>query len=1502
MKNLKNFLKEPYFMILYLLYFLVIVIISTPSIKADADLRNNVFVIEDDEDSSLIASANSAFILTKKFYEKYPDQDKYNFIGFHFLKGDKEIDTYSYKVQYSDKGTFQYPFLDKLDLYGSSTGKLLGGYVDSSDFSKQWVERKSNNNPISLIDSVYFKLLSHEMTHYWGPDGLPEQLKESLVGNKWPNFHFEFYTGSLLAADINTRLKLVELPDDKYLKIFKIDCTSEPKHHDFDLYSMGLKSPEEIKEKLVVTNKSGQIPGYIRCGENIKVSEDSIRKSYSIQDFIDVLGPRIPSVVDSQKDFTIAFVLIVPKGIIPTQREIDAMNWIADKFPITWYKSTEGRSKLNEITPQDLSPPVISDVSVSATDSSIEVNWKTDERASSFVIYTEQASNSNSIIFPKGGYVTNPPIFSTLHQVIVESSGFTPINSDTLYKIKILSIDENYNLAIYDAGEVKTKDSKPSIISTVSGTLDIEFKLKSPFIIRDEIINEVDKPIYFKENLEIQKDLIKHGRFFMYLNFINLPEEGSKINIINIMRKDITVGKTVINVKSEKMIINDFYFQLKGLSLQEWIKSESISDDIDLVLFKDGSKIGELKINVFISDLEEENNNFVLKQLNAHDIVGEVKVNVNFEGMSVESEIITNNFFGTIKTEDGTSLNGLLHALVEDNDKKPIAYEQKFIDGKYENFYITGPLNADVYFAVSRLPFTGFHLKNFKKTIQSGTEPFNFDIIVYPNTQNNFKDEDKDGISDDKDKCHGSKTYFVDTSGCDCEQIGCSGDCIMKDSTPICSATCFDNIKNQNEEGIDCGGNCNPCPICSSFSLSNQCISDKKPYYCDQNGIAVKKCSVCSCPDEFECNEEDGQCYKTIELKPLKCKLNDFDMGCSELSLDSDELIQEKVSDYLNFKIKHVPQFIKKKIRNKINNEMNNFNVCIRTKEGCVSQDTECPGEDILRNKKEEITSIIQAEVDKKMGYSKFFLGILSFGIGKIEAKVDLSSFSLEVPSTLTCKPIKLDSDEACKKLIINGKSEDKADILFIGDKFSNDDELRKKILDMLDYEGNFIDTKFEGLFSREPFKSNKNKFNIWYMNTGKLDYEKEKKWGIVPKLEDVRIKEAICNNINYTLVLSNKDSYRSFCSGRTCFLSLPYKSYAGRLLLHEFGHGFANLADEYYNRIGEIDINSIVAPLILKSGIPSEYPNCKSTQQEAENAWGNLLEKSKNIGYFKGCGGDCDEVCANYIKPQKNSIMNDPNLKPFDPYYEVNERKILKELENYDASITTLSIIELESSTQCIKLNYAGDPKNKLDILFIGDNYLDSDKAKFANDVNIFINKLLEYEPFKSQKNKINFYRIDNTQDLVCKYNCRDIERLICCDNSKIEKVAVHCPHDQIFVIVNDDKYGGSGGTYSISYRGDPRVGIHEFGHSFGELSDEYSYGISCQNCDDINFDSIVNCDTESSCPKWLNLQNTNCVNGCTYNNWYRPREYNSMMLDLNGDFNPIGERQLFKLMEAYS
>ena len=73
--------------------------------------------------------------------------------------------------------------------------------------------------------------------------------------------------------------------------------------------------------------------------------------------------------------------------------------------------------------------------------------------------------------------------------------------------------------------------------------------------------------------------------------------------------------------------------------------------------------------------------------------------------------------------------------------------------------------------------------------------------------------------------------------------------------------------------------------------------------------------------------------------------------------------------------------------------------------------------------------------------------------------------------------------------------------------------------------------------------------------------------------------------------------------------------------------------------------------------------------------------------------------------------------------------------------------------------------------------------------------------------------------------YFCLSIQRLICGDQLAMFDVAIaEYPHfDQIVVLVNDTRHGGSGGSVAIASANSPEIALHELGHSIAGLADEY-------------------------------------------------------------------------------
>ncbi|MCB0750377.1 MAG: peptidase M64, partial [Ignavibacteriae bacterium] len=140
---------------------------------------------------------------------------------------------------------------------------------------------------------------------------------------------------------------------------------------------------------------------------------------------------------------------------------------------------------------------------------------------------------------------------------------------------------------------------------------------------------------------------------------------------------------------------------------------------------------------------------------------------------------------------------------------------------------------------------------------------------------------------------------------------------------------------------------------------------------------------------------------------------------------------------------------------------------------------------------------------------------------------------------------------------------------------------------------------------------------------------------------------------------------------------------------------------------------------------------------------------------------------------------------------------------------------------------------------------YTAEEKEKYLNDLKRFTNIFKKQEPFKSYINNLNVYGIFKASEesgvdepraniyknttLNATFNSLGSERyLLTEDNKTLRDLASHVPYDAIYIMVNHKRYGG-GGIYnwSCTFTADNQfqeyLFIHEFGHSFAGLADEY-------------------------------------------------------------------------------
>lgn len=166
-------------------------------------------------------------------------------------------------------------------------------------------------------------------------------------------------------------------------------------------------------------------------------------------------------------------------------------------------------------------------------------------------------------------------------------------------------------------------------------------------------------------------------------------------------------------------------------------------------------------------------------------------------------------------------------------------------------------------------------------------------------------------------------------------------------------------------------------------------------------------------------------------------------------------------------------------------------------------------------------------------------------------------------------------------------------------------------------------------------------------------------------------------------------------------------------------------------------------------------------------------------------------------------------------------------------------------------KLMYHGDPATKVDIVILGDGYTKEELRKLREDAEHFNNVLFDTTPFKERKSDFNVWLVEVVSDesgidvpdrnvwkntaLGCTYNTFGSPRYVLTGaNKELHDIASAASYDFITILINDKRYGGGGiyqlytTTYTISDKTGQEwqrdyVYVHEFGHSFGGLGDEY-------------------------------------------------------------------------------
>ncbi|MCX8057693.1 MAG: IgA Peptidase M64 [Ignavibacteria bacterium] len=244
-------------------------------------------------------------------------------------------------------------------------------------------------------------------------------------------------------------------------------------------------------------------------------------------------------------------------------------------------------------------------------------------------------------------------------------------------------------------------------------------------------------------------------------------------------------------------------------------------------------------------------------------------------------------------------------------------------------------------------------------------------------------------------------------------------------------------------------------------------------------------------------------------------------------------------------------------------------------------------------------------------------------------------------------------------KFLYNGNSSEKVDIVVIPEGYTKEEmEKFKKDLEK------FV----QSLFGSSPYKENKNNFNIWAVEAPSMesgtDIPRQNIWKntIVNTsfytfdterylmTEDNKTLRDLAGNVPYDLIyiLVNTSKYGGGAIYNHYSVAASDNEHLEYLIVHEFGHGFAGLGDEYYT-----------SQVSYEEFYPHDvepWERNLTTLVDFDKKWKNLIDKEtpiptpateefKNkVGVFEGGG----YVPKGVYRPMQDCTMKSRTVNNF--------------------------------------------------------------------------------------------------------------------------------------------------------------------------------------------------------------------------------------------------------------
>ena len=169
----------------------------------------------------------------------------------------------------------------------------------------------------------------------------------------------------------------------------------------------------------------------------------------------------------------------------------------------------------------------------------------------------------------------------------------------------------------------------------------------------------------------------------------------------------------------------------------------------------------------------------------------------------------------------------------------------------------------------------------------------------------------------------------------------------------------------------------------------------------------------------------------------------------------------------------------------------------------------------------------------------------------------------------------------------------------------------------------------------------------------------------------------------------------------------------------------------------------------------------------------------------------------------------------------------------------------KLTAPAPLITIQKMGDPEKKVDFLILGDGYTAEEAKKFEADARRLTEVLFATSPFKENRRRFNVWGLCppaaqsgisrpstgqyRDSPIGATYDAFGSERYVLTfNNQALRRAASFAPYEFVEVLVNNRTYGGGGifnlySTVAADNAFSNYVFVHEFGHHFAGLADEY-------------------------------------------------------------------------------